>query len=46
MAEGVETEDQLKALRDDGCDLAQGYVFARPSTGADLQALVASEASW
>jgi EAL domain-containing protein (putative c-di-GMP-specific phosphodiesterase class I) len=29
-AEGVETEDQLKLLRDLGCDVAQGYFVAQP----------------
>ena len=29
-AEGVETEEQLKLLRDLGCDVAQGYFVARP----------------
>jgi len=30
IAEGVETERQLDALRRLGCDLAQGYLFSRP----------------
>jgi EAL domain-containing protein (putative c-di-GMP-specific phosphodiesterase class I) len=29
-AEGVETEEQLKLLRDLGCDVAQGYFVAEP----------------
>jgi EAL domain-containing protein (putative c-di-GMP-specific phosphodiesterase class I) len=33
-AEGVESEAQLSALRELGCDLAQGYLFSRP-LGAD-----------
>ena len=32
VAEGVENEDQERALREMGCDLAQGFLFARPMT--------------
>ena len=34
VAEGVETEDQLAFLRENGCDEMQGYLFAKP-TGAE-----------
>jgi diguanylate cyclase (GGDEF)-like protein len=30
VAEGVETEEQLRALVDLGCDVLQGYFFSRP----------------
>ena len=30
VAEGVETENQLKLLKNAGCDLVQGYYFSRP----------------
>lgn len=34
-AEGVENRATLTFLEDCGCDLAQGYLFAPPMTGAD-----------
>jgi EAL domain-containing protein (putative c-di-GMP-specific phosphodiesterase class I)/PleD family two-component response regulator len=36
VAEGVETEEALDALRDMDCDLAQGYFIARPMPAADF----------
>ena len=30
VAEGVETEEQMKALREIGCDMVQGYLFSPP----------------
>jgi len=30
IAEGVETEEQLKLLKDRGCDIIQGYYFSKP----------------
>lgn len=35
-AEGVETMEQLRYLRSEGCDEAQGYYFGRPMPEADL----------
>jgi diguanylate cyclase (GGDEF)-like protein len=36
IAEGVETEGQLEYLRRQGCDVAQGYLYARPESPDDL----------
>ncbi|MFY9316317.1 MAG: EAL domain-containing protein [Burkholderiales bacterium] len=40
VAEGVETEAQLGALRHARCDLAQGYLIGRPTDAAALEALL------
>jgi diguanylate cyclase (GGDEF)-like protein len=37
VAEGIETDDVLSSLRSCGCDLAQGYLLARPMPIAELQ---------
>ncbi len=36
VAEGIETVEQLDILRHEGCDRAQGYLFARPMPSADF----------
>jgi len=38
VAEGVETEDQLRTLRVLGCTAVQGYLLARPMPPAELEA--------
>jgi diguanylate cyclase (GGDEF)-like protein len=40
VAEGVETEDQLRALASAGCEVAQGYLFARPLDQVAVSALL------
>lgn len=39
IAEGVETEDQLRFLQDRGCRHAQGFLFARPLPVAEVEKL-------
>ena len=36
VAEGVETEGQLRFLKDQQCDIIQGYFFSRPLPAAEL----------
>ena len=40
IAEGVETEEQLDALRTLGCDIVQGYFFSRPVPAAEFEPFI------
>ena len=46
VAEGVETQGQLQALRRLGCDVAQGYLMARPLPEAEFEQLWVSGRSF
>lgn len=37
VAEGVEAESQLAALRREHCDIGQGFLFARPLAASELE---------
>jgi diguanylate cyclase (GGDEF)-like protein/PAS domain S-box-containing protein len=45
VAEGVETEEQAARLRSMRCDLAQGFLFARPAPPQDLEGVLATSAA-
>ncbi len=46
VAEGVEEPDQLAGLRALGCDIAQGYWFARPVPADALYQLLVDDPTW
>ncbi|MEZ4296406.1 MAG: EAL domain-containing protein [Polyangiaceae bacterium] len=46
IAEGIQTERQLEAVREHGCHLAQGFFFARPAPLDEVAALLERRPSW
>ena|GEM_PF-126273 len=40
VAEGVETKEQLKILRDLKCEYGQGYYFSRPTNTSDAEKII------
>jgi diguanylate cyclase (GGDEF)-like protein/PAS domain S-box-containing protein len=43
IAEGIESEGQLESVRKLGCDLAQGFLFARPAPADAVTRLLAEQ---
>ena len=42
ISEGVEEDEQLKTLKDIGCDFVQGFVWGRPLSAEDVKNLVSN----
>ncbi len=45
VAEGVETKEQAMLLKDIGCDIAQGYLYAKPMKASEFLQLLRSDYS-
>ncbi len=43
VAEGVETKKQYEFLKERGCDIVQGYYFAKPMSEDDFIKLLQSK---
>ena len=46
VAEGVETEDQARSLRDIGCSVLQGYHFSRPVSEEQFMTFMKDREQW
>ncbi|MEP6789165.1 MAG: EAL domain-containing protein, partial [Acidobacteriota bacterium] len=46
IAEGIETAHKLETLQSLGCELGQGYLFARPFPAGEIEALMADSNLW
>ena len=43
VAEGVETEEQCRLLKEIGCNIIQGYYFSKPLTADEFESLQVRE---
>jgi diguanylate cyclase (GGDEF)-like protein/PAS domain S-box-containing protein len=46
VAEGIELQEQERSLHDLGCEIGQGFLFARPMPSADLATYLAGRPEW
>jgi diguanylate cyclase (GGDEF)-like protein/PAS domain S-box-containing protein len=45
VAEGIENQEQMDMLRHLGCELGQGYLFARPGAAETIEGLLKSQST-
>ena len=45
IAEGIETDHQLRGLREAGCEFGQGFYFARPKTADEMTTYLGNDGS-
>lgn len=45
LAEGIETDAQAEALRETGCDIAQGFLYSRPISSQQAGAWISQHAT-
>jgi EAL domain-containing protein (putative c-di-GMP-specific phosphodiesterase class I) len=45
IAEGIESAEQLVSVQELGCDLAQGYLFARPVSADAMSKVLADDSA-
>src|SRR5689334_7949975 len=46
VAEGIELQEQERSLHDLGCEIGQGFLFARPMPSSDLATFLAGRPEW
>lgn len=46
LAEGIETQEQYRLLRDLGCEYGQGFYFSRSRTPAEIEAMYRDKKKW
>lgn len=46
LVEGIETELQMKTLKELGCDVMQGYFFSRPLPADEAEVLLSDSGRW
>ncbi len=46
VAEGIELEEQERSLHDLGCEIGQGFLFARPMPSSDLATFLGGRPEW